>query len=65
MEKETPLIIAAKTNSLSSKAVAELLSYGGDPWIRDTSGQNALDWGRAKGNDLLVKQMRQARYQKM
>jgi len=57
------LIIAAKFGDLDLETVRELLKTGADPWIRDLSGNNALDWGRAKGHDALVKQMRRVRYE--
>ena len=62
MEGQTPLITAAKSGSVSQAVVAELLANGADPLCRDESGRSALDWGREKDNQHLVKQMRQVRF---
>jgi len=62
LEGETPLIIAAKSGSVPPTVISVLLANGANPWIRDTSGRNALDWGREKDHEPLVKQMRQVRF---
>ena len=56
------MILAAKMGTLSEGAVKELLNSGANPFLRDSSGRNALDWAREKERDNLVKVMRQARY---
>jgi ankyrin repeat protein len=46
----------------AAAAVRCLVQHGASPLKRDSNGRNALDWGRKKGNETLVKIMRHAWY---
>jgi len=62
-EQETPLIVAIKTRNLDLKAIRVLLEHGANQFLKDASGRNALDWGREKNREEVVKCLRDYRLQ--